>query len=189
MATVKIFRETALPGTTVADAMYIIAPAGTPNYIELYVTNSSNQIRRIINAADIAALISAAVAAATELTIVADIAARDALAPTAPRYVFVTNATADSTVASGGATYLFNPTGSVWIKVSEAESLDVNVTWASITGKPTSTPAQIDAAVGASHSHTNKTQLDQIGQNAGGELTYNGVQVKTEWNNGATPGW
>lgn len=76
----------------------------------------------------------------------------NALNPTRAIYVYVTNATGDSTVASGGATYLFNPTNSTWIKTSEAESMDVSVNWASITGKPTSSAAQIDAAVAASHS-------------------------------------
>ena len=185
MANFKIYRETVLPGTPVADSMYVVAPAGTPNYIELYVVNSAGAVRRIPTDADITAKINAALSSIAELEIVATIAARDALAPTQAKYVFVTNATGDATVASGGATYLFNPTGSVWIKVSEAESMDVVVSWASITGKPTSTPAQIDAAVAAVHSHTNKTQLDQISE-ISGELAYNGGIVKTQW---SSVGW
>jgi hypothetical protein len=186
MKQLKIFRETALPGTTQADSIYIIAPAGTPNYVEIYVTNSSNQLRRIINQADITALINSAVQAATELTIVADIAARNALNPTRTMYVFVQNATGDATVASGGATYLYNTSNSTWIKVSEAESLDVVVSWASITGKPSSSVAAIDAAVAASHTHANKTQLDKVGENAEGLLTYNGQLPPTRWE---STGW
>lgn len=185
MALFKIFRETTLPGTLQNDALYVIAPAATPNYIEIYATNSSGVVRRVPTDADITAKINASLASIAELSIVADIAARNALAPTAAKYVYVQNATADATVLSGGATYLFNPTGGVWIKVSEAESMDVVVSWASITGKPTSTPAQIDAAVTATHAHANLTQLNQIGD-TGGQLSYNGALVKTEW---SSLGW
>ena len=188
MALFKIFKETALPGTLLANSMYVIAPAGTPNYVEIYVTNTAGVAKRIPTDADITAKINAALSAAAELTIVADITARNALLPTTAKYVYVTNATGDATVASGGATYLYNPANASWIKTSEAESLDVVLTWASIQGKPTSTPAQIDAAVAASHSHSNKTQLDLIGQ-SGTDLTYNGAIVTTQWNAGAVPGW
>ena len=41
MAAVKIYRETALPGTLQANSVYLIAPAGSPNYVEMYVTGTS----------------------------------------------------------------------------------------------------------------------------------------------------
>lgn len=188
MATFKVYKETALPGALQPHSIYFVAPASSPSLLEIYVTNAdaSTPHRHVINRAEIQAMIDASISAANELTIVADIAARNALAPTRSIYVYVENATGDQTVSSGGATYLYKPANATWIKTSEAESLDVQLTWASITGKPTSSPAQIDAAVAASHTHPNKTQLDQIGQNAAGEMTYNGVQVKTEW--GST-GW
>ncbi len=176
----KIYRETALPGSPVADAIYIIAPTGKPNHVEMYVTNSAAAIRRIINEADITALINTAVSGMTEIVVVADIAARNALSPTTAKYVFVKNATADATVASGGATYLYEVATTTWHKISEAESLDISVSWSSLSGKPTSTPAQIDAAVTASHSHTNKSQLDKIGE-SGGEITYDGQPVNLHW--------
>lgn len=185
MANFKIYRETVLPGTLQNDSLYVIAPGGTPNYIELYAVNSTGQVRRIPTDADITAKINAALSSVSELVIVATIAARNALAPTVAKYVFVTDATADVTVQSGGATYLFNPTGSVWIKISEAEGLDAVLNWSNIVAKPASTPAQIDAAVTATHSHTNKTELDQIGESAG-EMTYNGAFVKTQW---SSTGW
>jgi hypothetical protein len=186
--TFKVFKETALPGTLQPHSVYFIAPAGETNLLEVYVTNASASapVRHVLNKTEVQTMIDASIASSNELTIVADIAARNALTPTRAQYVYVINATGDATVASGGATYLYNTSGSTWIKVSEAESLDVTVTWASITGKPTSTPAQIDTAVANSHTHTNKTQIDLIGQNAGGEMTYNGTQVKTEW---SSTGW
>ena len=187
MATFKIFRETVLPGTLEPYAIYLIAPASKPNHVELYVTNAAGTAaRRIITEADIQAMINTAVASAGSITVVADIAARDAMSPTTSAYVFVRNATGDATVSSGGATYLYDVANTVWVKISEAESLDMAVTWASLQGKPASSPAQIDAAVAASHSHTNKTQLDQIGEDVSGALTYKGARPIIDW---SSVGW
>ena len=187
MSTMRVYKETALPGTLAANAIYFIAPAATPGLLEVVVTGTDGiATRHVITKSEVQTMIDNSVAALNEIKIVANIAARDALAPTTTVYVYVQNATGDATVASGGATYLYNTGTSTWIKVSESESLDIALTWASISGKPSSSPAAIDAAVAGSHSHTNKTQIDLIGQNGGGEMTYNGVQVKTEW--GST-GW
>ena len=183
MATFKIFKETTLPGTLQPNAIYLIAPAANPDLVEIVVTNTAGSAphRRVINRADVQGMIDSSLSSLSELRIVADIAARNALTPTKALYVYVENATGDPTVASGGATYLYKTSNSTWIKVSEAESLDVALNWSSIVGRPSSSAAAIDAAVGASHTHANKTQLDLIGQNAQGEMTYNGTQVKTEW--------
>lgn len=187
MATFKIFRETVLPGTLQGYAIYLIAPAAKPNHVEMYVTNADGSAaRRIINEADVQAMITASISAAGSMTIVADIAARNALAPTSTVYVFVRNATGDATVASGGATYLYDPANTSWLKVSEAESLDVVTSWSAITGKPTSSPAAIDSAVATAHTHANKTQLDLVGQDAQGQLTYNGQHPVTDW---SSVGW
>lgn len=184
----KIYRETALPSTLEAYAIYMIAPAARPDYVEIYVTSATGQARRVINKADIDLLIATAVQNATELLIVADIAARNALTLTSTRYVYVKDATGDTSVTSGGATYLYDPAGTTtkWIKVSESESLDVQVTWAALEGKPTSTPAQIDASVAATHTHANKTQLDKISEDADGRLTYAGSLPHTGWD---STGW
>ena len=40
-------------------------------------------------------------------------------------------------------------------------------------------PAQIDAAVAATHTHANKSELDKIGQDANGNLTYDGALPAT----------
>jgi hypothetical protein len=194
----KIFKETGLPGTLVANATYFVAPAtvapGADPLVEIYVTDSAGAARRVINKADITSMINAAVAlvpsGAPELTIVADIAARNALLPlTVAKYVFVKAAGGvggDATVGSGGATYLYDPsasgTAAEWIKTSEAESMDVTaISWSALTGGPTSTAAAIDAAVSASHTHTNLTQLNKISESGGGDLLYNGALPATGW--------
>jgi hypothetical protein len=177
----KIFRETALPGTLQPYSIYMIAPAARPDYVEIYVTSSTGAARRVIDKTDIETLISDALTAARELKIVADIAARNALDPTFAQYVFVIDATADTTVTSGGATYLYNVDTEAWIKISEAESLDVVIDWSDIQNGPESTVAEIDAAVAAAHTHANKTQLDKIGEDADGNLTYDGELPLTGW--------
>jgi hypothetical protein len=116
------------------------------------------------------------------MPIVADIAARNALSPTKNTQVLVLDATGDSTVASGAATYLYRVSTTSWIKLSEAESLDLILQWANIQGKPTSSPSAIDTAVGNSHVHnSNLTQLNKIGENADALFTYNNALPKIGW--------
>ena len=182
----KIFRETTLPVILEAYSIYMIAPAARPDYVEIYVTDSLGAAKRVINQADIELLISNAISAARELLIVADITARNALTPTFSQYVYVIDAIGDSTVGAGGATYLYNTATSDWIKISEAESLDVIVNWTDIVGRPSSTTAQIDAAVAAAHTHTNKTELDKISEDADGNLLYANKLPLTGW---STTNW
>lgn len=177
----KVFKETGVPSTWIADAIYFIKSANV-NYTECYVTSSTGVPRRIPNESDINSMIAANIASSNELAIVADITARNALLPlTTVKNVYVKNATGDSTVASGGAYYLYDPTTSTWIKTSEAESLDVVLQWNNIQGKPTSTSAQIDSAVANSHTHSNKTQLNKISEDANGNFIYNGILPYTGW--------
>jgi len=78
-----------------------------------------------VNTADVQTLIDTSLADFDSDVIVADIAARDALSLTRNATVHVVDASADSTVASGAATYLYNETADTFTKVSEFESLDV----------------------------------------------------------------
>lgn len=176
MATFNIERVTALPGTLVANSIYLVSN-GDP-YTEMYVVgNTDSVVRRIINETDIQNMINASIAGLDSVQVVADIATRDALLPsTVNLQVIVVDASADSTVDSGAATYIYDAGNTTWIKISEAESLDVTLNWSDIVGGPSSSPAQIDAAVGDSHTHANKTQLDLIGQSASGDITYDGQE-------------
>lgn len=184
MAKYSIFKETSLPGTLTANGIYLVANSSTPGYLEIYVTDSTGAAsRRIPTLADVNALIAAS--AGNTLEVVSNIAARNALNPTKNVQVLVLDATGDATVSSGAATYVYRSSTTTWYKISEAESQDLTLAWANIVGKPTSSAGQIDAAVTASHAHTNKTQLDQIGQGAQGELTYNGISYVQS----GTPVW
>lgn len=183
MATYQIFKETALPGTLQPHSIYLVAPAARPDYVELYVTGASAAtVKRVIDAALVQDMIDASMIAAgsSALVVAADIAARNALAPTKNVQVLVLDATGDATVASGSATYVYQFSTTTWHKTSESESMDLAISWASVTGGPTSAVADIDDAVTKRHAHSNKTELDKIGEVAG-ELTYGGAAVKTAW--------
>lgn len=182
MATLKLYRETALPGTLEANAMYFVAPAARPDFVELYVTgNTAGAVKRIIDEAKVQAMIDAAGTGASTMEIVADIAERDALTLDANALVLVLDASADATVASGAATYAYRHSDTSWTKISEAESMDVVLQWSNISGRPSSAVADIDDAVTKRHSHSNKTELDKIGQDVSGNLTYNGSLPATGW--------
>lgn len=176
---IKFIKATTLPGTLEPDSFYFIEN-GT--YAESYLTNTAGVARSIGNSAMINALASSVVAAANNMQVVANITARDALAPTSVTLALVLDATGDATVAAGAATYVWDTSGAgAWIKIAEYESMDVVVTWASITGKPTSSVADIDDAVAKRHAHANLTQLDKIGEDANGHLTYDGNPVSVHW--------
>lgn len=183
--TFKPSKLTAVPSLPCApNAVFFVAPTSKPNYVEIYVSNSAGTaLKRLLTDADIQALIDASISGlAGEMPIVADIAARNALSPTKNTQVLVLDATGDSTVASGAATYLYRVSTTSWIKLSEAESLDLILQWANIQGKPTSSPSAIDTAVGNSHAHNgNLTQLNKIGENADGLFTYSNALPKIGW--------
>jgi hypothetical protein len=182
MATVKIYKETTLPGTLQANSVYLIAPAGSPNYVEMYVTGTSAAtVKRILNEADIQAMITASLSGIGATEIVADITARNALTPSNGSMCLVLDASADPTVTSGAATYIYQTSTTTWIKIAEYESLDFELSWANLSNKPTSSVADIDDAVSKRHAHTNKTQLDKVGENVDGLLTYNGLLPKIAW--------
>ena len=165
------------------NAVFFVAPTGKPNYIEVYVSNNAGTaLRRLLTDTDIQGLIDTSIAGISEeMPIVADITARNALTLTKNTQVLVLDATGDATVASGAATYLYRVSTTSWIKLNEAESIDLVLQWANIQGKPTATASAIDAAVTNSHTHANKTQLDKIGENASGLLTYNNSLPKIAW--------
>ncbi len=164
--------------------MFFVAPQGKPNYIEIYVSNTSGTaLKRLLTDTDIQSLIDASISGlAGEMPIVANIAARNALSPTENTQVLVLDATGDATVASGAATYIYRFSTTSWIKISEAESLDLILQWANIQGRPISSPSAIDTAVSNSHVHNgNLSQLNKIGENADGLFTYNNALPKTAW--------
>jgi hypothetical protein len=163
-----------------------VAPPSKPNYVEIYVSDATGAFaKRVLTDTDIQALINASISGlGGEMPIVADIAARNALASSLTKntQVLVLDATGDTTVTTGAATYIYRASTTSWTKISESESIDLVLQWANIQGRPTSSVSAIDAAVNNSHTHANKTQLDKIGENASGLLTYSNLLPTTGWN-------
>jgi len=132
MSLLRIERVLALPGTLTASTMYIVKSAAAP-HAEVYFTNADGtEARHIINKSEITTMISDALASFSNIEVVANNAARDALTPDHNILVLSLDATADATVLSGAALYVYQLSNTTWHKVSEFESLDVTLTWASI---------------------------------------------------------
>ncbi|MBR4608781.1 MAG: hypothetical protein IKO41_21555 [Lachnospiraceae bacterium] len=127
--------------------------------------------------------LEAALAGKAPVSIVADIAARDALTNVITGALcWVQDASDDSSVASGAAAYLASVSGDpavvTWTKVAEAESMDVVLQWANIQGKPSSAVADIDDAVSKKHEHANATVLNGLSADStSGNLEFNGVEL------------
>ena len=79
---------------------------------------------------------------------------------------WVKDASADESVNSGAAQYIYD--GSAWVKIAEAESLDLVVNWADIQGKEA-----VEAAMGKAHEHANSDLLNGISA-SGDTMTVNG---------------
>ena len=173
----NFFKVATLPGSLTADSFYYVEN-GT--YAESYVTDTSGVAHAIGNSAMINALAGAVVTSAladyNTVEIVADIAARNALTLARNTTVLVLDASADATVDSGSALYAYRESDTSWIKLTEYESVDVALTWANLSGKPSSAPSQIDDAVAKRHTHANSAELAKIGE-ADGAMTYDGDPV------------
>ena len=172
-----ISRVNALPGTLAAETIYLVK---TGTELTLTVTgNTGAVVASTVSKADVNTAISTAIGAldmSNTVEFAADITARDAMTPTKSVFVYVADATADATVTAGAAMYLYDYSGATWHKVTEYESLDLVLSWDNITGKPSSTVADIDDAVNKRHSHANAAVLDLLTAPAG-KLHYDGAPV------------
>lgn len=111
------------------------------------------------------------------LRIVDNIAARDALTGLiAGDQCWVIDATGDATVTTGGAKYLYMLDAS-WLKVGEAESMDVIQSWSALQDKPSSAVADIDIAVAKAHMHNNFDTLSHITDDGTNNLLYKGKRI------------
>jgi len=178
----NIARVTVLPGTLAASTLYIVSDAVNADLTELVFTNNDGTAaRHVFNKADATMMVNSAVSTAlasfSSMQVVADIAARNTMGAAATQnfLVLVVDATADTSVASGAATYVYNHGTTTFTKISEFESMDVALTWSALQNKPTSSVAAIDSAVSASHSHTNKAVLDLLTDDGNGNLQYDGA--------------
>jgi len=152
---IAINKVTALPAVLEASSLYFVLQSATDTISEAYITDIDGNAKGIGNTAFITAVATAVFnqqnASNNAFEIAPDIASRDALAAnfSGNRLVLVTDASNDSTVSNGSALYSWDQAIGTFDKLTEFESLDVVITWDSITDGPTSTPAMVDAAVAA----------------------------------------
>lgn len=177
---ILFFKETSVPSNPKPNAVYAVKRPDS-DYVEMYISSKTGELNRLINKADIEAIINSKFAASGSTTVVNNITDRNALKNVVSgAQVYVVDASADSSVKSGGAMYISN--GSSWIKTSETESMDIVLSWTLLEGRPTSSVTEIDNAVRASHNHANKSTLDKFGETADNRLTFDGKSLSTDWN-------
>lgn len=180
---VNFYAVTALPQTLEADSFYYVVNG---SFAESYVTDSAGAAKSIGNSVMINQLVADALASweatSNQVSIVADIAARDALTAAIEKnaMILVIDATADPTVDMGSALYAYDFATETTYKVAEYESMDVVVQWGDLEGRPNSSVAQIDDAVGKAHQHSNMATLNKLSE-AGGELMFDGEAISSQW--------
>lgn len=100
---------------------------------------------------------------------------------------YVTDATGDPTVKKGFAVYRY--ANGIFTKIYEGESMDQDIgityDWKAIVNGPTSSPADIDAAVAQKHEHVNLETLNVLSSTTDAEgvinaLLVNGVLLATK---------
>jgi len=173
----KFHKVTSLPTTKDADAFYAVINGDN---VDFYLTDQSGVEKSICTDVRINDLITAAISGQSAIEIVNDMTERNALTLSANALVLVLDASDDSTVDAGAATYAYRHSNTSWNKIAEHESQDVSIAWGNISGRPASSTADIDDAVNKKHSHTNLSSLEKIGENASNEMTFNG-QVVNSW--------
>lgn len=178
-ATFKVRKVNLLPALPVEPNTMFLVKSATSGFMDFYLSNSDGtSYLHTITRDEVMNAISNQLAAAQNSFVVADITARNALAPTIVTMAYVIDASADPMVTSGAAQYIYNPNTTQWYLVAEYESqIGPNITWASITDKPTSSVASIDQAVTNSHTHANKASLDRLGINISNHPTVDGNPV------------
>ena len=112
-------------------------------YDEINLQTSAEQVKMADGKTVQAFLDSLPSGGGSNAKVVADITARDALIPEEGLIAYVVDATGDSTVKSGGASYIYD--GSNWIKISEFESMDMIIDWTDIQNKPNIVDIKVSA--------------------------------------------
>ena len=171
-------RVNALPGTLAPSTMYIVASAEAGLAEVVFSDKTGAASRHVLNKTEVQTMIDGAFSSFSNMLVVADIAARDALTLNRNALVLVLDASADATVDTGAATYVYNLATTTFVKIAEYESMDVTLTWTSIQGRPTSAVADIDDAVAKRHTHANLAYLNKVGEDLDGNFTYNGKYPK-----------
>lgn len=181
MAALKFFKVLELPAEPEAHSFYFVKNG---DFAEHYLTDASGEPHGVGNTEFIEYIVDekleGSLAGFSKVEVVADIEARDELEVGESNFlVLVLDASDDATVDAGAALYVYHASEEEFVKVSEYESLDLTLNWSDIVGRPSSSASAIDAAVADSHTHENKSVLDELDDDDG-VLTYNGEPI-VQW--------
>lgn len=143
------------------NTIYMVTTGVRPDDFEIYVSNAGGTAaKNTLSRTAVDNLIAAAFGNYDSGVIVADFAALNAMNPTKYTQALVIDATGDATVSSGAATYVYSVAQTKWIKISEAESMDVIPKWDLIQDRPEASVTAIDAA--ATYIGANATGLTTL---------------------------
>lgn len=159
---IKFFKVASVPaGPFEPNAIYLVPTGAREDDFSIYVANGAGTaVKKTLNRTDVDNLIAGVIGGYEAGVIVANITARNALAPTKYTQCLVIDATGDPTVNSGAATYVYSTAQTAWIKISEAESMDMITSWGDIVGRPTSAVGAIDGVV--NYVNSNTAELDRV---------------------------
>lgn len=182
MGALRIERVLSLPTPPVGNTIYIVKRTEA-GLADVYFTNTDgSETRHLLSKEDIESMMLGSMQTNSNIVMVANIVARNAITAAYNALVYVQDATADPAVKSGGALYFYQYLTKAFTKMCEFESMDVILSWSNVLNKPTSTVAAIDDAVAKAHSHTNKAVLDKLTEDVSGALAYSGKKLQFELN-------
>ena len=186
------FRVSTMPGTPIASSIYAVqGPNATEAELYIIGTNAT-EVRHLITAQEVDTKIASANTSNAEMVTTATIATRDLMTLTQNQLVLVVDASGDTTVDAGKAVYFYTHTDTSWTKMYEFEGMDVTLTWADITNKPTQPVGDIDTAATRAVAHTqtvaaidllvatltaNQAVLAGFTEDVDGNVVYNGVAL------------
>lgn len=180
---VNFRRYTSMPsGTLPSDSLIYVKVPGS-SVVEQYITDSLGNSFPLGNTQMINDIFDERLMDQNFVEFAGDFAAMYAMATPLTRNMLflVLDATGDpsGSVMAGSAFYAYKyDEGVVFANrfafISDFESQNLNLAWESISGRPNSSPAQIDQAVANSHTHANKVVLDKLSVDSDGDLTYDG---------------
>lgn len=177
-----ISRVYVLPETLSPNTMYIVKPKGSDRVTLTFTGNDPSDIGSILSIEDIDARIAYFVESAIEsnrsVYLFDTLEQLHALEIGFSAFATVKNIFADDPdkLPQQGS-YVFDPESNIWVTLATSGGGGSGyIDWSSLINGPVSTPDEIDAAVRDSHTHENKSVLDEIDV-SNGRLTYKDVLV------------
>lgn len=171
-----ITRVAALPATLAPNNIYIVRSTDGKKATLVFTGERAEIVVSTFNESDALTLVDGYMEGHATVLAFATYADMLASAPTVTTYAYVRDASGDPQALHASASYVYDTVSRKWVFAPGSNAAGGSAKWSDIEGRPTSTPAAIDAAVSNAHSHTNKTILDGLGENQG-KLTFGGANV------------